>query len=315
MKINSNGPLLILGKNGQVGSALAKILFSEKSQGSFWDGIILQWDSQEANFLNPDKILQKLDQYKPSLIINASAYTAVDSAESDTAKALQINALTPGEIAKWCHRNNCVFIHYSTDYVFSNLTNSESPFSETDSTGPINFYGKSKLIGEQLIEASECQYFIFRTSWVYSAVGVNFLKTILKLACEKEKINIVCDQWGSPTYAGDIAQATMKIILQIKNRDIIPCGIFHMSGNGYTNWYEFALGIIQTANQLEYSIKENKIFKLKEINPIPSSQYPTPAQRPLNSRLDNNKLKSVFQITLPKWQDSLVRCMKEIINH
>ncbi len=315
MKINSNGPLLILGKNGQVGSALAKILFSEKSQGSFWDGIILQWDSQEANFLNPDKILQKLDQYKPSLIINASAYTAVDSAESDTAKALQINALTPGEIAKWCHRNNCVFIHYSTDYVFSNLTNSESPFSETDSTGPINFYGKSKLIGEQLIEASECQYFIFRTSWVYSAVGVNFVKTILKLACEKEKINIVCDQWGSPTYAGDIAQATMKIILQIKNRDIIPCGIFHMSGNGYTNWYEFALGIIQTANQLEYSIKENKIFKLKEINPIPSSQYPTPAQRPLNSRLDNNKLKSVFQITLPKWQDSLVRCMKEIINH
>lgn len=313
MSIDTLKPLLIFGKNGQVAQALAQVLSSDKYSNKFWQGPIYFLGSDQANFLNPNQVLAQLQELKPSIVINASAYTAVDKAETETQQALQINAVTPGEIAKWCRAHQSILVHYSTDYVFSSVNGSTTPLTETDPTGPSSYYGQSKLNGEQLIQASGCQYFIFRTSWVYSYVGANFVKTMLRLGADRQELKVVSDQWGSPTYAMDIADATIKILNQIKNQEKLPTGIYHLSGSGYTNWHLFAEKIFQTAKALGYENALGKDLAIKKVLPIPTSEYPTPATRPLNSRMSNEKLKTVFQVVLPKWEDSLQVCIEELI--
>lgn len=194
--------ILVFGKFGQVATALQQSL----PQATYLD-------SKEANFLDTNSILNLLNEKHPQIIINASAYTAVDKAEDEKEVALQVNATTPGVIAQWCKNNNCTLVHYSTDYVFSGT--GERPWMENDPTAPINWYGETKLQGEKAIIASGCNAYIFRISWVYSPWGQNFKKTIIRLAKERTELNVVSDQWGAPTDARDVARVTSRLVDKI----------------------------------------------------------------------------------------------------
>lgn len=258
--------ILVFGKNGQVATALQQILPQASYLGS-----------QDANFLNPDGVIDQLQRLKPKIVINASAYTQVDKAESEKESALTINAKTPGRIAQWCKNNNALLIHYSTDYVFDG--SGEKPWLETDSPRPVNYYGLSKWEGEKAIQSSGCDHYIFRVSWVYSPWGQNFKKTILRLAQEREQLKIVADQWGSPTRAEDIALQTLNVIKELDGKDPLKFGVYHWKFSEYTNWYQFAISIVEEAK------KAGLRLKVKEIVPISTEEFPTPAKRPKNSRL------------------------------
>lgn len=259
--------ILVFGKNGQVSTALREILP---------DATFLS--SQEANFLNPQGILEALNQLKPSVVINASAYTAVDKAEQDKETALTINATTPGTIAKWCAEHNATLIHYSTDYVFNG--EGERPWLETDPTSPVNWYGETKLRGEKAIQESGCKAYIFRISWVYSPWGSNFPKTILRLAHEREELKIVNDQWGAPTDARDVAKLTAHLAGNLdKNAECPAPGIYHLRFEDFQTWYQFAQRIVSDARTAGVPLK------VTQISPVTSEEFPTPAKRPKNSRL------------------------------
>ncbi len=258
--------ILVFGKNGQVATALREIL----PQATFLGSDI-------ANFLDQATVLKALNQYNPTMVINAAAYTQVDKAESEKESALTINGATPGVIARWCKSHNAVFIHYSTDYVFDG--SGEKPWLETDIPNPINYYGFSKWQGEKAIQASGCKYYIFRVSWVYSPWGQNFKKTILRLAEEREELNIVSDQWGAPTKAEDIAQETKKVIKDFLSGKPLEFGLYHWKFSDYTTWHQFAQSIVEEAK------KAGAVLKIKNIHAIPTEAYPTPAKRPKNSRL------------------------------
>jgi dTDP-4-dehydrorhamnose reductase len=258
--------ILVFGKNGQVATALQQILPNAT-----------YLSSQDANFLDPSKVIHCLDNYSPKIVVNASAYTQVDKAESEKGSALTINAKTPGLIADWCKNHNALLIHYSTDYVFDGT--GEKPWLETDQPNPVNYYGQSKWEGEKAIQASGCKSYIFRVSWVYSPWGQNFKKTILRLAQEREELKIVADQWGSPTRAEDIAQATKNVIVAYQADGAQPFGVYHWRFDDYTNWHAFALSIIAEAKSAGSSIKVSKVI------PIQTEDFPTAAKRPKNSRL------------------------------
>lgn len=270
---------LIIGKNGQVGSALAKIV----------KGNILALGRDEINLANISDINHTLSNHKAKIVINAAAYTQVDKAEEERELAMAINAIAVGEIARFCAANNQIFIHYSTDYVFPG--NKQGAWKEEDKVSPPNYYGITKLRGEEEIVKAGGKYLIFRTSWVYDKFGKNFFNTMLRLAETRDEISVVNDQEGSPTYAADLAIATLEIAEKAVLMGEFPAGIYHLSGQGKTNWYEFACAILQDRN-----IK---------INPIPSSAYPTPAKRPANSLMDNSKVKEIFGYQMPKWEESL----------
>jgi dTDP-4-dehydrorhamnose reductase len=258
--------ILVFGKNGQVATALREILPTATFLGS-----------DQANFLNQASVLSALDEYKPKIVINAAAYTQVDKAESEKENAMIINATTPGAIAQWCKSNNALLVHYSTDYVFDGT--GERPWLETDAPNPVNYYGFSKLEGEKAITASGCKNYIFRVSWVYSPWGNNFKKTILRLAQEREELKIVADQWGSPTRAEDIAKETKAFVEKFQSGKALDFGIYHLRFNDFTNWHQFAVSIVEEATQAGLPIKA------KNILPIPTEAFPTPAKRPKNSRL------------------------------
>jgi len=258
--------ILVFGKNGQVATALSKILPEATFLGS-----------DVANFLDPDSVLKALDQYNPEVVINAAAYTQVDKAESEQKAAMTINAETPGAIAKWCKSHNALLIHYSTDYVFDGT--GEKPWLETDEPNPVNFYGLSKWEGEKAIQASGCKHYIFRVSWVYSPWGNNFKKTILRLAQEREELKIVADQWGSPTRAEDIASETKKVVEKYLNGKAPEWGLYHWRFSDYTTWHQFALDIVNEAKNAGAALKVQNIL------PISTEAFPTPAKRPKNSRL------------------------------
>ncbi|HUS03785.1 MAG TPA: dTDP-4-dehydrorhamnose reductase, partial [Chitinophagaceae bacterium] len=226
--------------------------------------------------------------------INCAAYTAVDKAESEKEKAFLINADAAGNLAAICKDHQAQFIHLSTDYVFDGTAS--SPYKEEDKISPVNVYGASKLRGEELVLNHNPSAVIIRTSWVYSSFGNNFVKTMLRLMQEKESINVVSDQYGSPTYAADIAEIIMTIV-NTEEEDPSRQGIFNFCNEGITTWYDFAKAI-------------KKHIKSKcTVNPIPSSQYPTPAKRPHYSVLDTKKIKETFGIVIPNWKDSLHRCL------
>lgn len=280
--------VLVLGKSGQVARALA-----EKLPGAIFAG------RDEADFLKPETVLECLEKHQPEIVINAVAYTAVDKAESEELAAIQVNALTPGLIAEWCARKNARLIHYSTDYVFDG--SGDTPWKETDKTSPLSAYGRSKLLGESEITRAGGKHVILRLCWVYDADGKNFLNTMLRLGAEREEISVVADQVGAPTFAGDIAEATLKII----NTPKIASGIYHFANSGETSWHGFATAIFDEARNA------GKPLKIQAVKPITTADYPTPAKRPANSRLDTAKLRNAtgWQ-AIPDWRDALNRVMQ-----
>ena len=278
--------ILVTGANGQLGQSLQKLSQKEKAFQ------FLFTDSETLDITNKEEVLNFFWQNEPDVCINAAAYTAVDLAETDTEKAFLVNADGTENLALACAEYNAQFIHVSTDYVFDGTNNLE--YTEEDFTNPLGVYGASKLAGEELaLEANPCAI-ILRTSWVYSEFGKNFVKTMLSLFATKEELNVVADQYGQPTNATDLAEAILTIV---KTEKKTP-GIFNFSNEGKISWHDFA-----------QKIAELSVSKIK-INPIVTSQYPTPAKRPQNSTLDLSKIKSTYHINIKPWEESLAKTIQ-----
>lgn len=294
--------ILLFGKNGQVGWEL------QRSLAPLGQLISLHTHSTElcGDLTQLSGINQTIHDVAPDIIVNAAAYTAVDQAEQEVQQAQTINAEAPGIMAQAAKQLNCWLIHYSTDYVFDG-SGSYSRI-ETDPTHPINTYGKTKLAGEERIFNSGCLHLIFRTSWVFGAHGNNFIKTMLRLAQERDHLNIVDDQIGAPTGAELLADITAHAIRSaIHDPDISGC--YHLAPQGQTSWYGYAKFIFEFAQQTGMSIK----VKSDAVSPITSEEFSTPAKRPLNSRLDTYKLQNNFGLTLPDWQAGVSRTLAEIL--
>jgi dTDP-4-dehydrorhamnose reductase len=277
--------ILITGKNGQLGNEL-QVLASSYPQYNF-----LYTDIAELDITNPTLVSDFFEEYKPVACINAAAYTAVDKAENEKEIALKVNAEAVKILAQSCNKHNAKFIHVSTDYVFDGLAT--SPYKEDDQTNPVNYYGFTKLKGEQYALTENPSSIVIRTSWVYSTFGNNFVKTMLRLMKERESLNVVSDQVGSPTYAADLAKAILDIVKLIGGSTDNKGGIYHYSNDGIISWYDFAVAI------KEISGSNCKVY------PIPTSAYPTPAKRPAYSAFDKQKIQKVFPVEIRAWKDSL----------
>ncbi|WP_338489182.1 dTDP-4-dehydrorhamnose reductase [Pseudomonas trivialis] len=288
-----NGALkiLITGQHGQVSLALQQQL---QDLGEL---IVLGRD--QLDLANVDQIRQQVRTHLPNLIINAAAHTAVDQAESEPDAAFAINAIAPGVLAEEAKALGVPLIHYSTDYVFDG--SKPAPYTEADATNPLGVYGQSKLAGEQAIAAVGGEYLVLRTSWVYSTTGKNFLLTMQRLLQEKPHMRIVADQIGAPTWAGTIANSTRALVERWQAGQAGDWGVYHLTAGGETSWFGFAQAI---AEHLQAASKA-----CAELEAIPSSAYPTPARRPLNSRLDCSRLQQQWQVSQPQWQDALRECL------
>ncbi|MFC0771695.1 dTDP-4-dehydrorhamnose reductase [Terrimonas alba] len=287
--------ILVTGANGQVGEELHKLA---KSYTSFE---FIFATRKRLALDNPAKIGEYIYNNKPDYLINCAAYTAVDKAESEEELAYTINAEAPKEMAIACEANNIQLVHVSTDYVFDGKGN--SPYKEDDITDPVNLYGDSKLEGEKNIRQHNPSAIIIRTAWVYSEFGKNFVKTMLRLMAEKDQVNVVSDQRGAPTYAADLAEAIMNIISKVEisgHQTPGYGGIYHFSNEGNISWYDFAVAIKELTGS-------NCI-----VNPIPTSQFPTPAKRPFYSVLDKTKIQNRFGIEIKDWKQSLTICIDRI---
>ncbi|MEK1940151.1 MAG: dTDP-4-dehydrorhamnose reductase [Pseudomonas sp.] len=284
--------VLISGRNGQVAQALLTSL-----QGL---GEIICLGRAELDLADVAAVRAQVRALRPDLIINAAAYTAVDQAESEPEQAFAINAIAPGVLAEEAKALGVPLIHYSTDYVFDG--SKSAPYQENDASQPLGVYGQSKLAGEQAIAAVGGNYLILRTSWVYSLYGRNFLLTMQRLLQEREELRVVSDQIGAPTWAGTIADTTRELIAQWQNGNAGPWGIYHLTGQGETSWFGFASAI---GEHLKAAGKP-----CARLVPIASSDYPTPAQRPLNSRLDCAHLQTAWNVHLPQWQVALADCLR-----
>lgn len=295
--------ILLLGKGGQVGWEL------QRSLAPLGELIALDFDSQElcGDLTNLKGIAQTVRTVAPDIIVNAAAHTTVDKAESEPDLVRTINALAVDVLAQEAKRCNAWLIHYSTDYVFDGGGN--KPWLETDKTDPLNVYGATKLEGEQLIQQSGCKYLIFRTSWVYGARGGNFAKTMLRLAQERDNLNIINDQIGAPTGADLIADITAHAISTLQLKPELA-GLYHLVAAGETSWYGYASFVIEHARQVGIQLK----IAANEIKPVATSAFPTPAKRPLNSRLNTVKLQHAFGLYLPHWQNGVTRMLTEILD-
>ena len=281
--------ILITGSNGQLGSEF-------KALSKFY--LQYEWiftDIEDLNLADLKNLVFQISSINPDILINCAAYTAVDKAESEVELADVLNNQAVAIMADWTFANDCKFIHVSTDYVFDGT--SSISLSEDSPTAPINVYGKTKLGGENACLKGNPLSIIIRTSWVYSSFGSNFVKTMSRLMKEKDTLNVVNDQIGSPTYAADLAQAILDILDQANWQ----AGVYNYSNEGEISWYEFAL-----------SIQEIGGFECK-VSGIPSSQYPTPAKRPAFSLLDKSKIKATFSLRIPDYKESLRKCM-ELMN-
>lgn len=294
--------ILLIGVSGQLGWELKSTLSPL--------GKLIALDRKSMDLCQPEQIRDVIRQIRPHLIVNAAAYTAVDKAEEEIELAQAINSIAPGVIAEEAGRLHAPLIHFSTDYVF-NGNNGGTPYIEQDETDPQNIYGQTKLAGELAIQKVGTPYLIFRTSWVYGARGKNFLLTIQRLARERDSLNIINDQTGSPTWCGSLADASADIIknvlVETKSKlsyleDV--SGLYHMTCAGKTTWFDFARAIL----------KKTLDHRQPKINPIPTSEYPTPAFRPQNSLLSNLKLRKTFGIALPDWEEALDQCLYKANN-
>ena len=272
--------ILILGATGQVGRALTALLGPDKCRAL---------TRSEARLDHPEELATRLDRLKPSAIINAAAYTAVDLAEKEKDSARTINALAPGVLARWCAEHDIPFIHYSTDYVFSG--EGDRPWQELDPIAPLNTYGATKAEGESRIAAAGGKWLIFRTSWVYDADGKNFLNTMLRFGAERETLRVVADQHGAPTYAPHLARATLQALEKALQLPVFPSGIYHLCNSGETTWHTFAQAIFEKARALQIPLK------VQSVDAISSAEFPTPARRPSNSRMDLSKIRNTFSFS------------------
>lgn len=283
--------ILITGQHGQVSRALQDRLSAI--------GELVVPGRDQLDLAQPTQIRQQVRHVRPDLIINAAAYTAVDKAENDSLAAFAVNALAPGILAKEAAALGIPLIHYSTDYVFDGRKT--GPYTEADATNPLGVYGESKLAGEQAISAVQGQHLILRTSWVYSTHGHNFLLTMQRLLQEKPELRIVADQIGAPTWAGTIANSTLALIERWQAGHTGAWGTYHLTAQGETSWFGFAQAIGE-------ALREHA-KPCATLLPIPTSDYPTPAARPLNSRLDCSHLLREWGVSQPDWQTALRECL------
>lgn len=294
--------ILLTGKNGQVGWELQRTLAPL--------GEVVAVDRQALDLANPDAIRALIREVKPALIVNPAAYTAVDKAESEPELAMAVNGIAPGIMAEEAKRLGAAMVHYSTDYVFDGTK--ASPYTEKDLPNPGNVYGKTKLAGEQAIQAVGIPHLILRTSWVYGTRGRNFLLTIMRLAQERDELKIVDDQIGAPTSCRMIAEVTGQILAQCFSpiaqspSPIAPySGLYHLTAAGQTSWHGFTAAILESRARLTGTPGPR-------LSPIPTSAYPLPASRPLYSVMANDKLQQVFGVSAPAWQSGLSLCMDEM---
>jgi dTDP-4-dehydrorhamnose reductase len=293
--------ILLVGCNGQVGWEL------QRSLAPLGDVVACDFDTaQKADFSQPESLSALVAQVQPNVIVNAAAHTAVDKAESEPDVARALNATAPGVLAREAAARGALLVHYSTDYVFDGSGN--VPRDEGATTAPLSVYGRTKLEGEQRIAASGCTHLILRTSWVYAARGGNFAKTMLKLAAEREALNVINDQIGAPTGADLLADITALAIPRLRAEPALS-GLYHCVAAGETSWHGYARFVIEHARAAGASIK----VAADAVRPIPTSAYPTPAKRPLNSRLATHKLRTAFGFTLPAWQQGVRRMLVETI--
>jgi dTDP-4-dehydrorhamnose reductase len=295
--------ILLFGKTGQLGWELQRSLAALgelTTLGSAGEGALA------GDFRDTEGVAATVRTLRPNVIVNAAAYTAVDKAESDAEVARVVNATTPGAIAREAHVCGALLVHYSTDYVFDG--SGARPWLETDAAGPLNVYGATKLEGEQLIARQCPRHLILRTSWAYGAKGGNFAKTMLRLAGQRDKLTVVDDQWGAPTGVDLLADLTAHMVAATL-RDPGKAGLYHAVAMGETSWNGYARLVIQEALDDGVPLK----LRAEQIERVPSSSFPTPARRPLNSRLDTGKLRRVFGLNLPPWQAGVRRMLQEII--
>lgn len=285
--------ILLTGINGQVGGELQRSLQPL--------GQVIALDRSGLDLGDPDQIRRVVRDAKPAMIVNPAAYTAVDKAESEPELAMAINGIAPGILAEEARRLDALLVHFSTDYVFDG--GKEGPYRESDPAGPLGSYGCSKLAGENAIRASACRHLIFRTCWVYGMHGHNFLRTILRLAAERDELRIVGDQHGSPTWARMIAETTALALARHAGQQ----GIYHLAAGGDTSWHGFASEIVATAGKL------GLIDKTPAVRCITSAEFPTPACRPGNSRLDCTRLNEDFNLQLPDWLSQLFLCLNAAV--
>jgi len=292
--------ILLTGATGQVGWELQRALMPL--------GEVIALTRKDADLADPESLRQAVRSLKPDVVVNPAAYTAVDKAESEQELAMLINAKAPGVLAEEVAKLNGLLVHYSTDYVFDG--SKLAAYTENDVTNPMNSYGLSKLAGEAAIQATDCQHLILRTSWVYAARGHNFLKTILRLAAERDELSIVADQIGSPTWARLIAESTAQILrsaMLARQDGQASAAVYNLTSTGETSWHGFAQAIVEIAQQNGLLPEKPLVIK-----PIPSSAYPVPAKRPANSRLAVEKLEREFGLQLPSWRDALALCMADL---
>ena len=295
--------ILLLGKNGQVGWEL------QRSLAPLGELLALDRHSSEhcGDLSQPERLAQTVLAWRPDVVVNAAAHTAVDKAESEPELARCLNATAPAALAQAATQIGALLVHYSTDYVFNGQ--GQSPWQEDDATGPLSVYGLTKREGEQAIAASGCKHLIFRTSWVYAARGGNFAKTMLRLAAERERLTVIDDQWGAPTGAELLADVTAHAVVHaLRDRQNLS-GIYHLAAAGETTWHGYASHVIAQARQLQPGLD----LKVNEIAPVPTSAFPTPAQRPRNSRLNTQKLRQAFGLVLPAWQQGVNRMLAETL--
>ena len=286
-------PILIIGSTGQLGRELQQIILPQ--------GNAIALGRSQIDLAQPDKLRDTIKEIQPSLIINAAAYTAVDKAESEPSQAEAINATAPGIIAETAQKLGTYLIHISTDYVFDGKQS--HPYRETDKTNPLGIYGQTKLAGEQAIRRNCENHLIIRTAWVYGNYGKsNFVKTMLKLGSEREEIRVVADQIGSPTWARDLGEAIAKIIPQLTPQ---IAGTYHYTNSGVASWYDFAEAIFAETSTMEYPLK------IRQVIPITTTDYPTPAQRPAYSVLACEKISKLLLTPPPHWRQALKKMLTE----
>lgn len=294
--------ILVFGPTGQVGwelqralAPLGELVLADRHQAS----------GLHADFSQPEGLAATVRAVRPAVIVNAAAHTAVDKAESEPALAQALNADAPGVLAREAAALGATLLHYSTDYVFDG--SGDQARDEAAATAPLSVYGRTKLDGERQIQASGCRHLILRTSWVYAARGGNFAKTMLRLAAERDALNVIDDQVGAPTGAELIADVSAHALRGLQARPELS-GLYHLVAGGETSWHGYARHVIEWARANDRPVK----VAADAVRPIPTSQYPTPATRPLNSRLDTRRLQQAFGLTLPHWRQGVDRMLREL---
>lgn len=291
--------ILLTGASGQVGWELQRQLSSSY--------FVLAPVRDQLDLADPDSIRRSVRELRPDIILNPAAYTAVDKAESETDLSMRVNGIAPRILAEEARQLDALLVHYSTDYVFDG--DNTTPYREDTPPNPQSIYGKTKLAGELAVQSAGCRHLILRTSWVYGIHGGNFIKTVLRLAKERDELRIVADQFGAPTWARLLAHSTLQILRspQTIEWDIHLSGIYHLTAGGCTSWYQYAEEILRLARQHDIQLKNKTI----NIHPISTEEYTLPAKRPKNSILSTEKIRQTFGLSLPEWQDDLAACLDQ----